>query len=261
MNKLTSYITVSEIPGGKGTRENLEALYSRYKWASQFCKGKYVLEAACGSGIGLGYLARRAKRVIGGDIDEHILSFAQEYYERRKNIQLYRFDAHKLPFKDTSFDVIILYEAIYYLVHPEKFLVECRRVLKKKGTLIICMANKDCPGFSKSPFSFKYFSSLELLTLLKQHHFDVELFGDCPVITGSIKQKLISNIRRRAVALGLIPKTMEGKEILKRIFFGKLLVIPGEVEDGMVKYQPPIPISSNSPSSQYRVLFAVAHAR
>ncbi len=257
----THYTSVTELPGRKASKEQLVRLYGRYHFASQFCKGKYVLEAACGSGIGLGYLARRAKRVVGGDIDEHILSFAQEHYKGRNNIQLYRFDAHKLPFKDTSFDVIILYEAIYYLAHPEKFLVECRRVLKKRGILLICTANKDCPGFSKSPFSFKYFSSPELFALLEQHHFDVELFGDCPVGTESIKQKLISNIRRRAVVLGLIPKTMEGKEILKRIFFGKLLVIPGEIEDGMVKYQPPIPISSNSPSSQYRVLFAVAHAR
>ncbi len=255
------YTSVTELPGRRASKEQLTRLYGRYHFASQFCQGKYVLEAACGSGIGLGYIARRAKRVVGGDIDENILSFAQECYKKRNNIQLYRFDAHKLPFKDTSFDVIILYEAIYYLAHPERFLAECRRVLKKKGVLIICTANKDCPGFSESPFSFKYFSCLELLALLKQHHFDAELFGDCPVDTGSIKQKLISNIRRRAVAFGLIPKTMEGKEILKRIFFGKLLVIPGEVEDGMVKYQPPIPISSSSPNSQYRVLFAVAHAR
>ena len=57
--------------------------------------------------------------MVGGDIDEDILSFTQKHYEGRKDIHLYRFDAHKLPFKDTSFDVIILYEAIYYLAHPE----------------------------------------------------------------------------------------------------------------------------------------------
>lgn len=258
---MSTYVTVTELPGSKASSEQLTRMCTRYYFASRFFEAKDVLEVTCGAGQGSGYLARRARRVTGGDIDEHILGFTQEHYEGRNNIHLYRFDAHKLPFKDTSFDVIILYEAIYYLAHPEEFLAEYRRVLRKRGTLIICTANKDCPGFSKSPFSFKYFSCLELLTLLKQHHFEVELFGDCPVDTGSIKQKLISNVRRRAIALGLIPKTMEGKEILKRIFFGKLLVIPGEVEDGMVKYQAPVPISSNSPSSQYRVLFAVAHAR
>jgi len=258
----THYTSVTELPGRKASREQLVRLYGRYHFASQFCDGRYVLEAACGSGIGLGYLARRAKKMVGGDIDEHILSFAQENYKGRNNIQLCRFDAHQLPLKDTSFDVVILYEAIYYLAHPEKFLAECRRVLRKGGILLICTANKDCPGFSKSPFSFRYFSCLELLTLLKQHNFDVELFGDCPVATqGSIKQKLMSTIRRIAVVLGLIPKTMKGKEILKRIFFGKLSTIPGEIKDGKVKYRPPVPISSNSPSSQYRVLFAVAHTR
>ena len=257
----THYTTVTELPGMKASKEQLARLYQRYHFASKFCDGKYVLEAACGSGIGLGYLARGAKMVAAGDIDEHILSFAQELYKGRNNIQLYRFDAHKLPFKDTSFDVVILYEAIYYLARPEKFLAECFRVLRKGGILLICTANKDSPGFSKSPFSLKYFSSPELLTLLKQHHFDAEVFGDCPVVTGSIKQKLISTIRRIAVALGLIPKTMKGKEILKRIFFGKLLAIPREIEDGMVKYHPPVLISCNSPSSQYRVLFAVARSR
>lgn len=259
---MSTYVTVTELPGSKASPEQLTRMCARYYFASTFSERKDVLEVACGGGQGLGYLARRAKRVVGGDIDEHILSFAQEHYKGRNNIQLYRFDAHKLSFKDASFDVVILYEAIYYLAHPKKFLAECRRVLRKGGILLICTANKDCPGFSKSPFSVKYFSSPELFTLLKQHHFDAELFGDCPVTTqGSIKQKLISTIRRIAVALGLIPKTMKGKEILKRIFFGKLLAIPREIEDRMVKYHPPVPISCDSPSPQYRVLFAVAHAR
>lgn len=258
---MSIYVTVTELPGSKASLEQFARMCTRYYFASTFSEGKDLLEVACGAGQGLGYLARGARRVTGGDIDEHILNIAQEHYKERNNIHLYRFDAHKLPFKDTSFDVVILYEAIYYLAHPEKFLAECRRVLKKRGILLICTANKDCPGFSKSPFSFKYFSSPELFALLEQHHFDVELFGDCPVGTGSIKQKLISNIRRIAVALGLIPKTMEGKEVFKRIFFGELLVIPGEIEDGMVEYRPPVPLSSSSLSSQYRVLFAVAHAR
>lgn len=259
---MSTYVTVTELPGSKASPEQLTRICTRYYFASTFSEGKDVLEVACGAGQGLGYLASTAKRVTGGDIDEHILSFAQEHYKGRNNIQLCRFDAHELPFEDTSFDLVILYEAIYYLAHPEKFLAECRRVLRKGGILLICTANKDCPGFSKSAFSFKYFSSLELLTLLNQHHFDAELFGDCPVATqGSIKQKLISTITRIAAALGLIPKTMKGKEILKRIFFGKLLAIPGEIEDGIVKYHPPMPIFCNSPSSQYRVLFAVVHTR
>ena len=38
-----------------------------------------VLEVACGGGIGLGYLARTAKKVVGGDIDETILQYPRDY--------------------------------------------------------------------------------------------------------------------------------------------------------------------------------------
>ena len=42
----------------------------------------------------------------------------------------------------------------------------------------------------------------------------------------AIKEKTVALIKRIAVTLHLIPKTMKGKEFLKRIFFGKLLVSP-----------------------------------
>ena len=74
----------------------------------------------------------------------------------------------------------------------------------------------------------------------------------------SIKGRLISIISRIAVALHLIPKTMKGKEILKRIFFGKLLTLGEEIEDGMVEYCEPVPIPGDSPNCEYKVLFAVA---
>jgi len=36
-----------------------------------------------------------------------------------------------------------------------------------------------------------------------------------------MKQKITALIKRTAVGLYLIPKTMKGKEFFKRIFFGK----------------------------------------
>jgi len=53
---------------------------------------------------------------------------------------------------------------------------------------------------------------------------------------------------------------MKGKEIFKRLFFGKLLTLPAEIEDGEVEYSPPVEISSNQPNYQYKVLFSEAHA-
>ena len=251
------YTSVTEMPGNKASKENLEMLYSRYKWATQFAEGKDVLEVACGAGQGLGYLAKKAKKVVGGDIDEKIVKCAQDYYKGR--VEILRLDAHKLPFEENSFDVVILFEAIYYLAQPEKFLAECQRVLRENGLVFLCTVNKDWSGFNPSPFSFKYFSASELVSLFKQHNFNIELFGAFLASPNSIKDKIISIIRRTAVALHLIPKTMKGKEKLKRIFFGKLLTIPSEIEEGMSDYSAPIPISPISPSHHYKVLFVLAH--
>ncbi|MDA2935686.1 class I SAM-dependent methyltransferase [Patescibacteria group bacterium AH-259-L05] len=257
---MVDYSTITELPRSKASKEQFARSCNRYYFAAQFCENKDVLEVACGAGQGLGFLAKKAKTVIGGDIDKNILKYAKEYYQGRDNIELRSFDAHNLPFEDNSFDVIIIYEAIYYLKHPEKFLKEAWRVLRKTGTLIIGTVNKDWSDFNKSPFSYKYYSVPELYNLLKNHNFkDIKFFADCPISTKSLKNKIISIIKRVAVKLHLIPKTMKGKEVFKRLLFGKLLELPPEIKHGMVKYSPPMPIPHNVPGHQYKVFFAVAH--
>jgi hypothetical protein len=57
-----------------------------------------------------------------------------------------------------------------------------------------------------------------------------------------------------------MPKTMRGKELLKRIFMSKLVHLPPEITDGMAEYTPPAVISHNTPTRNYKVLFALAHS-
>jgi len=257
---LENYSEVTELPGNNITSEQLVRLYQRYRFAQQFCKDKEVLEVACGGGMGLGYLAKVAKKVIGGDIDKNILKYPLKHYRGRDKIEIRELDAQNLPFEDKSFDVVIFYEAIYYLAKPEKFVSEAQRVLKDNGVLLICTVNKDWTDFNPSPYSTKYFSAPELYSLLNQKFSKVELSGAFPVSNKGIKNKLLSFLKRTAVNLNLIPKTMKGKEIFKRIFFGELLTLPLELEDGDVEYSLPVAISSDHPNYQYKVLFSEAHA-
>jgi ubiquinone/menaquinone biosynthesis C-methylase UbiE len=250
------YSTVTEATGNRITREALSMLYTRYSFAANFCKGRDVLEIACGSGQGLGYLARKANRIIGGDYTDGLIKRAQQYYQGR--VPILRLDAHALPFHARSFDVVILYEAIYYLEDPNEFLTECRRVLREKGIVLICTVNKEWSDFNPSPFSTRYFSASELAALMKNHQFDVELLGAFPISTKSAKDRVVSFFKRSAVALHLMPKTMKGKEFLKRVFFGKLVPLPSEVKDGMAEYAPPVPISLETLNPQYKVLYAIA---
>ncbi len=212
------YTTVTEVPGNRVTREQLERMYHRYRFAANFSDGKAVLEVACGAGLGLGYLAKKAAKVYGGDYTENLLREAKEYYGEK--IPLLRLDAHSLPFHPQSFDVLILYEAIYYLTRPEDFFKEARRLLRKGGVLLIATVNKDWSEFNPSPFSTRYFSVPELTELLKSEGFEPEVYGAFSVLPKGLKDKLIAIVRRVAVGLHLIPKTMKGKELLKRSFMG-----------------------------------------
>lgn len=252
---VNDYTTVTEATGCRASLEQMGRLYVRYAYGAGFCAGKDVLEVACGSGMGLGYLARKAKRVVGGDYTDYLLRGARHHYGER--IPLVRLDAHFLPFGDRSFDTVILYEAIYYLERPERFLDECQRVLREGGVLLICTVNREWHDFHPSPFSVRYFSASELADLLGRHGFEVDLLGDCPAMVRSARDRIISFLKRAAVRLHLIPRTMKGKELLKRLFFGTLIPLPPEISDGMAEYIPPSPFPNDQPVSHFKVIFAV----
>jgi ubiquinone/menaquinone biosynthesis C-methylase UbiE len=250
------YSTVTEIPGNRVTQEQLERMFHRYSFAGNFSQGKDILEVACGAGQGLGYLAKRAKRVFAGDYTETLIKEAKRYYEER--VPLLRLDAHFLPFRDHSFDVVILYEAIYYLTQPEQFFDEARRVLGKDGVLLIATVNKDWSEFNPSPFSTRYFSVPELGELLGKKGFKPQMYGCFSVLPKGVKEKIIATIRKAAVALHLIPKTMKGKELLKKIFYGRLRSLREEIEEGVCAYTPPLPIPSDIANHEYKVIYGVA---
>lgn len=234
-------------------------LYTRYRYAAGLCQGRDVLDVACGSGPGLGYLARKARRVIGGDVTESLVRRAREHYGRR--LPVLRLDAHALPFRERSFDVTILYEAIYYLDSPARFLAECRRVLRDDGLVLICTVNREWSDFNPSPLSTRYWVAGELAALLRQGDFEPELYGAFTVARESMRDVAVSAIKRLGVALHLIPRTMRGKELLKRIFLGALIPVPAELDEGMAPYSPPVAIPLDGPCPGYKVLYAVGRAR
>lgn len=252
------FLTVTETPGNRASQEQIERLYHRYHFAASLCRDKDVLEAACGAGLGLGYLARVARKVVGGDIDEQVLSFAERQYRGRPNIEVRQFDVQSMPFPEASFDVVLLYEAIYYLPRPEIFLDEVKRVLRKDGLLVIGTVNKEWPDFNPSPYSVAYYSTAELRGMLSPKFSKVETFGAFPVRQDTPHDRLTSFLKRTAVRFRLMPRTMKGKELFKRIFFGRLVPIPAEIMEGPKSYQQPEPIPAGAPNSSYKIIYLIA---
>lgn len=258
----TNFISETEMPGTIVTQDQLQIISHRYYFTSKFVSGKRVLEVGCGPGLGLGYLSRNANQVVGGDITRDSLRVAQEHYRGRVGLTL--MDAHKLPFRNACFDVVVCLAAIIYLDLPV-FIDECHRVLKKDGTLILNSPNRDQPGFYGSRLSNRYYSAPDLFKLLKQHNFDVELFGAFPVknqIDRSIKKNLLPTILwGLGKILDLIPKGKNVKEWLKKIIYPPPIILKEEIEDGIVDNVQSLLIPSDSPDFHHRIIYVIAHPR
>ncbi len=123
--------------------------------------------------------------------------------------------------------------------------------------MLIATVNKDWSEFNPSPLSTQYFSVPRLGNLLKSNGFKVEFYGAFSTIPKTVKEKIISIIRKIAVGLHLIPKTMKGKELIKKIFYGKLIPLKEEIEDGICEYKPPERISSEICNFEYKVIYVV----
>ncbi len=223
----TDCVSVTEIAGDEVTQEQVDRLCNRYYWAGRYCLDKDVVEAACGTGQGLGYLHKITRSLEAGDYSEKILSIARKHY--RDRIVLLQFDAQNMPFVDQSKDVIILFEAIYYLPDVERFVCECKRVLRPGGKVLIATANKDLYDFNPSPRSYIYYGVIELKSLFEKYGFRTEFFGGTPIDNVSIRQKVLRPIKKLAVILNIMPKTTSGKKWLKRLVFGNLVKMPTEI--------------------------------
>jgi len=90
----------------------------RYKFALEvITSSDSVLDCACGSGYGTKILSRKAKTIVGYDIDEPTIKHA------RKNMPELRFecgDLQNVELPET--DVLVSFETIEHLEKPEDFL-------------------------------------------------------------------------------------------------------------------------------------------
>ena len=129
--------------------------------------------------------------------------------------------------------------------------------VRPSAGMVLSTANREWTGFNPSPFSVRYFSADELRDLLNAAGFSVTLRASFPEQPSAL-HRIVGVLRRAAVALHLIPRTMAGKALLKRLFYGQLEPIPGRLD--LSRYTPAalVPLDSITDLSPFRVLYAEA---
>jgi SAM-dependent methyltransferase len=205
----------------------VQRLERRYGWARGYCIGKDVHELACGTAQGAGLLAAVARSFTASDGSQPMLDLAAKHYGTR--IKLVQLDAQRLQLPEASLDVLVMFEALYYLPDAPAFFRRAFKVLRPGGMLLIATANKDLYDFNPSPYSHDYLGVVELAQQLGEAGFGCELLGDTPIAEVSSVQKLLRPVKNLASKLGLIPKSMGAKQLLKRLVFGKLVAMPAEI--------------------------------
>jgi ubiquinone/menaquinone biosynthesis C-methylase UbiE len=225
----SDYTSVTETWGLPASPEQLAMQYFRYRMAAEVAQGGAVLEIGCGSGMGLPYLAEHARLVVGGD---YTMALLQEARRHLPSANLVRLDAQHLPFRDASFDAVLMLEMIYYIADQPAAFAECRRVLKPGGKLMVCLPNRDRPDFNPSPFSTRYPDLGEVAALFSESGFDVRTYGAFEVEPATSRDRILDPIRHIAVRYRLIPDSMRMKSMIKRALYGKLPTL-GAVHEGM----------------------------
>ena len=107
-----------------------------------------ILDLGCGTGFSSEILVTNEYRVVGVDIQNDMIKFANQKRKLLKNLELILADINYLPLKNNSVDHIISISAYNFIIHNSHSLREKRKtlnntakylnkLLKKKGRVII----------------------------------------------------------------------------------------------------------------------------
>jgi SAM-dependent methyltransferase len=127
----TSYATSAVHVGGP----DLTAMVA----AANLQGGERVLDVGCGAGHTALAFAQHAAEIVAVDLTLAMLTAARRLANERglTNIRFERGDVEKLPFPDTSFDIVTSRYSAHHYPHPEVALREMTRMLKPDGMILL----------------------------------------------------------------------------------------------------------------------------
>ena len=112
--------------------------------------GDKILDVGCGDGYYLHLLSSLGLKLelTGADFDPNALASAKRNLKGKRIKLIGQGDLmKKLPFKDNTFDKIVMSEVAEHLPDDVKGLKEVRRVLKRNGILVLTVPNHNYPFF------------------------------------------------------------------------------------------------------------------
>ena len=175
-----------------------------YERIPELIRNKDVLEVATGPGLLAKHTAFAAKSMIATDYSEGMIREAKKG-DVPANLIFEVADATALPYRDDSFDAVIISNALHIIPEPERALSEIDRVLKSGGILIAPNFVEHKGGLSNRIWSglltlfgirFEHqWSSEEYLQWLKDRGWEVIFHKEMPARITLMYAECIRKIR------------------------------------------------------------------
>lgn len=140
LDKVIAQVPVNYYQNGVETNL-LQKYWHSKKWRTlsrflgDISRGK-LLDVGCADGTTAVYIAKQYPKieVYGMDYFDKVIKYAKKIHPE---VEFLHGDAHKIPFKPKTFDVVVATEVLEHLENPKQALSEIHRVLKPGGILII----------------------------------------------------------------------------------------------------------------------------
>jgi ubiquinone/menaquinone biosynthesis C-methylase UbiE len=96
-----------------------------------------VLDAGCGEGFAVDYLARKSPQIrfTGVDISDDAVGFAERNFGT--HVHFRKGSVFRLPFSDRSFDTVLCCEVLEHLDDPDRAIRELNRVARRNVVLSV----------------------------------------------------------------------------------------------------------------------------
>ncbi|RYD01255.1 hypothetical protein N752_30120 [Desulforamulus aquiferis] len=149
--------------GGTDTQERAKR---RINWLAGQAEGEQVLDVGCSEGILALLLAREGFKVVGVDINQEALKYAEGLFKNEaesvcKRASFINGDLMAVEFAGDSFDTVILGELLEHLLHPALILERACHFLKPGGKLLVTTPFGYFPSTDhKQTFTLASFSAL-----------------------------------------------------------------------------------------------------
>ena len=167
---------------GARTTDSIERDYSPGRTWQSLARGLAalldlgdVLDVGSGDGAAASELAPYCRSLTCVDVSERLIGLAKDRLGARPNVTARVADLHELPFADASFDSVLVFHTLTYAARPAQALVQCARVLRPGGRLVLLCLDEHKQFDVTSRFGERHagFSPRALRALLTKAGLDV----------------------------------------------------------------------------------------